>query len=295
MAKIEDLIEDFLQTKISPNTKRTYRAILNEYFKDCDSSRLKEISYHDVIYYRDTLLKGQKDKTTINKKLACLRGFFSYLAALGVLIKNPADRNLVKGFRITNISRTLGLNRVEIKSLLDACNDGTVYGLRDKAVSLLGIIEGLRRSEIAHLKMKDITSEEGILVLLLRDTKSGDFYKVKLKAMVKEAINKYIDALPIKLKFNDHVFISLSNNSKGKPLSDHSINDIIKHRCQKAGIAKRITSHSLRHTCVTLALEGGAPIPKVQAHVRHKDPKTTIRYYRELANLKKSAVDYIDL
>lgn len=295
MQSLAELIEDYLQTKVALNTKKTYKAALQEFFKDIDVSGLQELKYHDIIQYRDQLMRSRKEKATINKKLSCIRGFFSYLTALGVISRNPADHRLVRGFRVTNVSKTLGLNKQEIRQLLDACETTTVRGLRDRAICLLGVVEGLRRSEIANLKKRDVASEEGYQILTLKDTKSGDFYKVKLKPIVKEAISQYIKALPFELKFNDSIFVSLSNNSKGRPLSDHSVNEVIKNRCRKSGLAKRITSHSLRHTCVTLALDGGAPIPKVQAHVRHKDPKTTMRYYREMANIKKSAVDYIDL
>ena len=46
-----------------------------------------------------------------------------------------------------------------------------------------------------------------------------------------------------------------------------------------------VTSHQFRHTCCTKAIEGGAPSAKVQAHLRHKDIKTTLRYYDNRDNL----------
>jgi len=54
-----------------------------------------------------------------------------------------------------------------------------------------------------------------------------------------------------------------------------------------------VTPHSLRHTFVTLALDGGATLRQVQAAARHADPKTTVRYDRHRQNLDDSAADYV--
>ena len=56
-----------------------------------------------------------------------------------------------------------------------------------------------------------------------------------------------------------------------------------------------VTAYQFRHTCCTKAIEGGAPPAKVQAHLRHKDIKTTLRYYDNRDNLDDNGADYIDL
>ena len=48
MTRLEDIIEDFLQTKIAPNTKKTYKAVLTDFLKGCDLFRAKELKYHDM-------------------------------------------------------------------------------------------------------------------------------------------------------------------------------------------------------------------------------------------------------
>jgi integrase/recombinase XerD len=93
----------------------------------------------------------------------------------------------------------------------------------------------------------------------------------------------------------DKIFISLSPNSHGKPLTDHAINRIVKRYALKAGISQNITAHMFRHTCCTLAIEGGAKPQQVQAHLRHKDLKTTMRYYENREKLTDNASDYIRL
>ena len=83
------------------------------------------------------------------------------------------------------------------------------------------------------------------------------------------------------------------NGSRGRQLSDKSINDVVKRHALLAGIPKAITAHSMRHTCATVAIDNGAPLEKVQRHLRHKDPKTTMRYYRNMDDLRKAGSDYV--
>lgn len=68
---------------------------------------------------------------------------------------------------------------------------------------------------------------------------------------------------------------------------------VVKARARKAGIQKRITPHSLRHTAITLALDGGASVRQVQQLAGHRDPKTTMRYDRNRENLDHHGSDYI--
>ncbi len=56
-----------------------------------------------------------------------------------------------------------------------------------------------------------------------------------------------------------------------------------------------VTAHRFRHTCCTKVIESGASPAKVQAHLRHKDIKTTLRYYDNRDNLDDNGADYIDL
>ena len=92
------------------------------------------------------------------------------------------------------------------------------------------------------------------------------------------------------------VFISLARNqSHGRQLTDQSINLIMKKHALRAGVDVNITAHMFRHTCCTLAIEGGAKPQQVQSHLRHKDLKTTMRYYENREKLIDNASDYIKI
>ncbi len=70
---------------------------------------------------------------------------------------------------------------------------------------------------------------------------------------------------------------------------------IVVRRVIAAGIKDNITPHSTRHTFITLALDAGAPLQKVQVAAGHADPRKTERYWRTKQNLDDNAVDYVRL
>ena len=78
-------------------------------------------------------------------------------------------------------------------------------------------------------------------------------------------------------------------------LSEKAVWKIVGRRAVAAGIMDNITPHSTRHTFITLALDGGAPLHKVQVAAGHADPRTTERYWRTKQNLDDNAVDYVRL
>jgi len=78
-------------------------------------------------------------------------------------------------------------------------------------------------------------------------------------------------------------------------LADKAVWKIVERRVKAAKITARITPHSTRHTFITLALDGGAALHKVQVAAGHADPRTTERYWRTKENLDDNAVDYVRL
>ena len=164
-----------------------------------------------------------------------------------------------------------------------AREDDDLAGLRDRALLLTLYYQGLRRGEAARINHQDLRRESKILVL--RDTKTTDRDEVFLRSEVMLAIDEYTDLLDQKLKRSgpgrkDPVFVSFARPTFGRRLSLSAILEIVKHRARQAGIRRNIVAHSLRHACVTHALDHKATLEEAGAHVRHKDPRTTARYDR---------------
>ena len=152
-----------------------------------------------------------------------------------------------------------------------------------------------RRSEAAKLDYRDVTSRPGLLEI--RDAKTSPYDAVRLHPQVLRAIEEYLKLFNEVLERRgprpeDPVFVSLSSRSEaGRRLSPTAINEIVKDRAHQAGIERRVSAHSLRHTCTTIALGQGAPLHQVQRHLRHKDIRTTLRYDRDRDARKNPTLD----
>ena len=167
----------------------------------------------------------------------------------------------------------------QAKDLLNSIDRTTKEGKRNYALIHLLITTALRTIEIERANIEDIRNVANTSVLYVmgkgRDTK--DEY-VKLTYETQKAINEYLATRTIKSD-KEPLFISLSDRTNGQRLKTRSIRDIVKKAYLKIGIkSEKITTHSLRHTAITLSLIGGTPLQEVQQMARHSNINTTMIY-----------------
>lgn len=298
---VNNPLEQFLAGQLSERTKLAYYADLCHFFgsADIDLDAIRAITFQDVIAFRNQLAQQEYKRTTINRKLSSLKAFFKMMVASGIIDKNPADSSLVRGYKVDDLLTGKAIASSALKKILQAiaAEENDLIQARDQAIFYLLTFGGLRRSEVANVSWEDIRQEGAFFILTLPDTKSGVLQDIKLQPEVVHFLAIYRDALERhRYPAAGKAFISLSRNSShGKPLTDQSINLMVKKYALKAGVPQNITAHMFRHTCCTLAIEGGAKPQQVQAHLRHKDLKTTMRYYENREKLVDNASDYIHM
>ena len=294
-----DPLGQFLAGQLSKGTKRAYYADLREFFNGdkISAEDVQAVTFSDIVDHRNALAAMGRKRTTINRKLSSIKAFFKMMLAAGVIDKNPADSTLVKGYRLEDMLSGKAIEKQALQCILDvvAEEEDDLTRSRDLAIIYVMLFGGLRRSEVANMAWSDLTNDGAFYILRLPDTKSGVPQDIKVQPLVVHHLNHYRDTLSTN-GYQDHgkVFISLSRNqSHGKPLTDQSINLIVRKYARKVGLDQKVTAHMFRHTCCTLSIEGGARPQQVQAHLRHKDLKTTMRYYENRERLTDNASDYI--
>ncbi len=291
-----DLLPLYLLRFDAENTRRSYTNDIVQFFEsEVITLRVaRTVSFVDVNEHLERMSMDGAKASSMQRRVAALRGFFSWLVALQLIEHNPANRQLIR--RIPRVHRRdrpiTVLSRYEATRLLEAVDPKSQAFVRDKTLLLVLLHCVLRRSEAHTMDFQHLRTIDRYWVLDLPFTKGGTDQFIKMPEHVAEAISKHRSHYGYG---SGPVWRSLSRNSLGKRLSTTSIYTIVRKTAERAGITARVGAHTLRHTGCTLAIESGASLQQVQAHARHKNLETTMIYVHQRDRLSDSAADYIDL
>jgi site-specific recombinase XerD len=132
---------------------------------------------------------------------------------------------------------------------------------------------GMRRAELCHLRTEDIDKER--MVIRIRQGKGGKDREVPLSLKLLEQLRIYYRSLKHK---TDWVFPSLQERHRGEPMTDKAVWHACEFAARRAGIAKHVHPHTLRHSFATHLFDSGAELPVVQTLLGHADPRDTMIY-----------------
>ena len=153
-------------------------------------------------------------------------------------------------------------------------------GKRLFAMYLLAVNAGLRTVEISRANIKDIEVRNGNAVLYVwgKGHTEPDARK-PLAPEVNNAVKEYINSRSDKPTASSPLFVSTGNRSGGKRIATTTISTMLKKAMQHAGYnSERLTAHSLRHTCGTVAMDITGDLYATQKYMRHSNPATTEIY-----------------
>jgi integrase/recombinase XerD len=259
---VQSFITDLALRGYSPHTVKAYRITMEraltfsgKYFKKITTQDLKQF-----------LLHLQREKMcslrTIHRHINALRAFFRLY-----------DMDIADKIRLPKVEKALPtfLNFGEMETLLNS-----IFSKRDLAIVRLLYASGLRVSELMNLN-KDSIEENMIHV------KSGKGKKDRIV---------FIDDGPVQL-INDYVHErndedpALFVNRRGTRLTDRYIEILVKRHAKRAGIKKKVTPHTLRHTFATHLLQNKANIMVIKDLLGHASLSTTQIYTHVTDDYKK--------
>ena len=206
--------------------------------------------------------------------------------------------NIAKGIKGSKRPRGFRKDPLTVDQVLElfqsVCRDDLI-GWRDIALLNLLVRTGIRTIEAIRANIGDIRQNTGETVLWVhgkgRDSKD-DFVVLTPNAL--KPINDYLQ-LRNEISETAPLFISHSNRRLNKRLTTRSVSRIIHFYLQRIGVASlRITPHSLRHTAITLSLQGGASIQEARALGRHSDINTTLTYAHNIDRIARAPERIID-
>ena len=208
---------------------------------------------------------------TIRRSVSAIRTYYGFLAGEGRVRNDPSDR-LETPRRGRALPDTLSVREVE--ALLAAPGIEDPLAWRDRALLELAYGAGMRVSELCGLGLTDLLLTEGLVRVFGKGAKER---LVPLGRTTIGAVSVYLHQLRPSLD-RGHGGGRVLLNARGEPLSRVGAWGIVKRAAERAGIRKRVTPHTLRHSFATHLLEGGADLRAVQEMLGHADLSTTQIY-----------------
>lgn len=283
---MEEMIQEYLshlrvERGCSPRTIEAYAHDLELYKTFLSTTELgftrgpytsfSSVERNDIIEFEDFLLNTMDyAPTSLSRSLSCLKSFHKFLVREGLSNSNPSA-TVVLPRKPLNLPDVLSIEQVE--KLIDTLQGQKPAQLRDRAILEVLYGCGLRVSELCALDVDRVVGNEGFIIVL---GKGGKERIVPFSGAASRATELYLEqGRPALAKGNTTSALFL--NSRGGRLSRQSVFKMVQKTGLSIGI-KNLHPHSLRHSCATHMLEGGADLRIIQDMLGHSDISTTQIY-----------------
>ena len=277
--EVTRLIEQFLRHTAlergrSVNTIAAYRRDLDRWAAFIGTRTLESIDSITVTDYLTSLRRDGLASSSITRALSVVRSFHRYLVAEALAEHDPTGAVIAPG-RTQRLPKALSIEQVT--ALLESTTTETPVGLRDRAILELMYATGARVSEAVGLAVDDVRTDEVLDVITL--TGKGNKQRiVPVGRFAREALDAYLvrgrPALLAKGRGTPALFLG----ARGAALSRQNVFLIIRAAAARAEITSTVSPHTLRHSCATHLLRGGADIRVVQEMLGHASVATTQIY-----------------
>ncbi|MBU4357624.1 MAG: tyrosine-type recombinase/integrase [Proteobacteria bacterium] len=210
--------------------------------------------------------------------LGVVKNFCRYMVERDYLVHDPAEK--IRLPKKPKVLPRLILNQGELQRMMDAPDIRTNQGYRNRIILELLYDCGIRRAEVARIKLADLDLESGYIKIHGKGSKER---VVPVSGRVFNLIGSYIEMIRHTfLQGKDEGYLIL--NRWGGKMNENGIWAVVKRCADLSGIKKNITTHTFRHTCATHMLKHGAPIRHVQELLGHESLESTQIYTRVTIN-----------
>jgi integrase/recombinase XerD len=259
---------------LSDRTVRAYQGDLQRLLGFLEEQGIGDpgsVDHDDLRSYVTYLKEEGLAPNSIRRALSSMRTYFAFLVEEGELENDPTER--LESPRTWRKLPTV-LSREEVEKILTSPSPKSPSFTRDRAILEMLYATGLRVSELVQIQLADLDLDEK----LVQVSGKGDRERiVPFGSTAAQAVRDYLNRLRVELDRGETEGI-LFLNMRGRPLTRMSIWMLVRDATAAAGISKRVSPHTLRHTFATHMLEGGADLVAVQELLGHVDISTTQIY-----------------
>ncbi len=289
--------ELWLESRHSPETRRAYRNDIKDFVSSLgisSTAELRRIGHRAVLLWMRMLEERGAKPSTVRRKLSALSSLFAHLVRFSVVECNPV-RDIERPRGRPRQGRTASFSPREARRILDAPDDVSLLGLRDRAILSVGFQVGARRSEIVSLCVRDFHRNRGFWSLHFIRKGRRDL-EVSVHPETAQRILRYLEAAGHASDPNAPLFLPVAaswrNPSPLRHMHPDTVDKILKKYAARIGLGRGFSAHSMRATFITTALENGASLEDVQRAVGHERPDTTKLYDRRRLGPERSASFY---
>ena len=268
----------------SPKTLRAYGDDLHQFLAWVEKNRVDldiptRFSRGDIEGFMQYLAAQRMTGVTRVRKLAAIRKFFAFLEENSILAANPA--HTVKGARREEKEPNI-LYKEQYKALLYEASDN----IRDYAIIQTFLQTGIRLSELANLRVDEVDFEHRILTV--RQGKGKKDRQIPLVDDAVKALRNYLRYRNTQLIVDDEIFFLAKN---GTSLNVSTVKYTVAKYVKKAGIRKKASVHTLRHTFGAHKADKNMSLATLQELMGHKKKETTLKYiHLAKTNLRQEMV-----
>ncbi len=278
-----------LEKRLAANTVEAYMRDLRDfahYILRMWDVEPRKVEPEMIERYLAWLFEQGREKTSQARALCGIRSFYNFLLITDRIAASPVEFIVSPKFgrQLPDV-----LSTDEIDRIIAAVDTSTTKGLRDSAMLETLYSCGLRVSELTALRMSDLFFGEGYIRVIGKGDKQR---LVPVSTMARDRIQLYLEHRHPYRANEDTVFL----NNRGRRLTRVMVFTVIKQAAARAGIDKRISPHSFRHSFATHLLGGGASIRQVQELLGHESILTT-EIYTHLDNehLRQTVENHLNI
>lgn len=288
---ISDMLNRFIQfVDVSKASVTAYISGVRAFMRYLHDNGITNPTRDNVLTFKKALTET-KSASTVALYLSSLRRFFAWCQSEGLYEDISSG---VKSPHVDSEHKKDCFTAHQLKAIIGGIERDNVKGKRNYALFALIAATGLRCVEVMRADISDIRNIGGENVLYVQGkgkTSKADF--VKLSAPVMNAIRDYLSTRG-NVSDDSPLFASVSNRNNGGRMSTRSISRICKSAMKTAGFnSRRLTTHSLRHSAITIALLAGMSIQEVSQFARHSNISITMIYSHDIERLKSQCENTI--
>lgn len=254
---LDKLMRRLRVQRYSSSTIAQYRSILELFLKYFQHRPMDSLDIEDVMEYNQVMILDRGRSESSQRQLTgALKHLFQHV------VGSPLDSTELAYARKSFFLPTV-LSKEEVMTLVRAARND-----KHRVIILTLYAQGLRRQEMLDLKVEDIDMDRGMLHI--RQGKGAKDRSLPLSKVLREVLSNYLNA------YQPDVY--LLNGQNSLQYSGTSLGKVVKDAAKRAGIKKKVTPHSLRHSYATHCLELGMGLRYIQEFLGHRSVKTTMRY-----------------